>query len=155
MSLRTKLNGLTIATVVGLCVLFAVVLSGEKTQLLNDRKEKLRNVVETAHGIITHYEQLSRTGKMPVEEAQQAAITIIRSLRYDKVEYFWINDHAPKTLAHGIKPELEGKDMSGLKDPNGKVLFVEFVKVVKADGGGFVDYLWPKPGSEKPVEKLS
>jgi methyl-accepting chemotaxis protein len=155
MSLRTKLNGLTIATVVGLCVLFAVVLSGEKTQLLNDRKEKLRNVVETAHGVVSHYEQLSRTGKMPVAEAQQAAITIIRSLRYDKVEYFWINDHSQMVMAHGAKPDLEGKDMSNLKDPNGKVLFVEFVKVVKGEGAGFVDYLWPKPGSEKPVEKLS
>jgi methyl-accepting chemotaxis protein len=92
---------------------------------------------------------------MPVAEAQQAAITIIRSLRYDKVEYFWINDHSQMVMAHGAKPDLEGKDMSNLKDPNGKVLFVEFVKVVKGEGAGFVDYLWPKPGSEKPVEKLS
>jgi methyl-accepting chemotaxis protein len=45
--------------------------------------------------------------------------------------------------------------MSSLKDPNGKVLFVEFVKIVKAEGAGFVDYLWPKPGSETPIEKLS
>ena len=155
MSLRAKLNGLTIATVVGLCVLFAVVLFGERSQLLSDRKEKLRNVVETAHGIIARYEQLSRDGKMPVAEAQQTAIAMIRSLRYDKVEYFWINDHAQMVLAHGAKPDLEGKDMSNLKDPNGKILFVEFVKVVKADGAGFVDYLWPKPGSDTPVEKVS
>ena len=56
---------------------------------------------------------------------------------------------------HPIKPELEGKSMSEVKDPTGKVLFVEFVNVVKASGAGFVDYLWPKPGSEKPVQKLS
>jgi methyl-accepting chemotaxis protein len=155
MSLRTKLNGLTVATVVALCVLFALVLSGEKAQLLSDRKEKLRNVVETAHGIIAHYEQLSREGKMPVADAQKAAIDMIRSLRYDKVEYFWINDHTPKTLAHGAKASLEGQDMSSLKDPNGKILFVEFVKIVKAEGAGFVDYPWPKPGSETPIEKLS
>lgn len=154
MPLRTKLLGLTVATVLALCVLFAVVLSNEKSQLISDRKEKLRNVVETAHGILAHYEQLSRDGKMPVADAQQAALAMVRTLRYDKVEYFWINDHTPKTLAHGAKAALEGQDMSGLKDPNGKVLFVEFVKV-KADGAGFVDYLWPKPGSENPVEKLS
>jgi len=155
MSLRTKLSGLTAATIVGLCVLFAIVLSGEKAQLLHDRKEKVRNVVETAHGIIAHYEQLARDGKMPVADAQQAAIAMVRTLRYDKVEYFWINDYAPKTLAHGAKASLEGQDMSTLKDPNGKVLFVEFVKIVKAEGAGFVDYLWPKPGSDTPIEKIS
>ena len=33
---------------------------------------------------------------------------------------------------HPVRPELEGKAMNEVKDPTGKVLFVEFVKVVKA-----------------------
>src|SRR5690606_14900976 len=41
------------------------------------------------------------------------------------------------------------------KDPTGKHLFVEFVRTVQASGAGFVPYLWPKPGSENPVEKIS
>ena len=28
-------------------------------------------------------------------------------------------------------------------------------RVVKASGSGFVDYLWPKPGSEEGVPKIS
>ena len=47
---------------------------------------------------------------------------------------------------HPIKPKLDGKDLSGVKDPNGKHLFMEFVKAVKTGGAGFVDYYWPKPG---------
>ena len=39
-------------------------------------------------------------------------------------------------------PELDGTDLSEYSDPEGKKLFVEFVKVVKAAGNGFVDYRW-------------
>lgn len=35
---------------------------------------------------------------------------------------------------HPIKPELDGKDQTDNRDPNGKQLYVEFVKVVKAQG---------------------
>ncbi|MDE2586366.1 MAG: methyl-accepting chemotaxis protein, partial [Betaproteobacteria bacterium] len=70
-------------------------------------------------------------------------------------EYFWVNDMTPRVLMHPIKPELEGKDMSGTKDAKGKVLFVEFVRIVKEQGAGFVDYLWPKPGFQDPVDKIS
>ena len=155
MSLRGKLVSLSAATVAALVLLFAVSLNNEKAQLLKDRQEKIRNLVEVAHATLGHFEKEAREGRMSVDEAKKAAMNTIRSLRYDKVEYFWINDFTPTTLMHPIKPELEGKSMSEVKDPTGKVLFVEFVNVVKASGAGFVDYLWPKPGSEKPVQKLS
>jgi methyl-accepting chemotaxis protein len=29
------------------------------------------------------------------------------------------------------------------------------VNIAKATGSGFVEYMWPKPGSLDPVEKLS
>ncbi|MES2088958.1 MAG: methyl-accepting chemotaxis protein, partial [Pseudomonadota bacterium] len=54
-----------------------------------------------------------------------------------------------------IRPELDGKDLTENKDPTGLQLFMEFVKTVKASGGGFVVYMWPKPGSDKPVDKIS
>ena len=92
---------------------------------------------------------------MSVDDAKKAAMNAVREMRYDKTEYFWINDFSPTTLMHPVRPELEGKAMNEVKDPTGKVLFVEFVKVVKASGAGYVDYLWPKPGSNAPVPKIS
>ncbi|MFE1597352.1 cache domain-containing protein [Methylobacterium sp. ID0610] len=53
---------------------------------------------------------------------------------------------ASSPIAHPIKPELEGKDPGRNTDPTGTRLFVAFVDTVKAQGAGFVDYLWPKPG---------
>ena len=50
---------------------------------------------------------------------------------------------------------MDGTDLRGFKDPNGKALFVAFVDKVRAEKAGYVDYLWPKPGQDKPVEKLT
>jgi len=81
----------------------------------------------------------------------------ISELRYgsDGKDYFWINDIHPTMIMHPMKPALNGKDLSDFKDPNGKHLFNEFVKVCRENGEGFVDYMWPKPGHAKPVPKLS
>lgn len=76
-------------------------------------------------------------------------------MRYDTVEYFWINDMTLRIVMHPIKPELDGKDVGGMKDPNGFALFRGFVEVVKAQGAGFVADQWPKPGSDVPVDKVS
>jgi len=155
MSLKAKLQLLSIVNIVALIVLVFVFLQSEKSQLLQDRQEKIRNLVEVAHATITHFEKQARDGRMSQDDAKRAAMNAVREMRYDKNEYFWINDFTPTTLMHPIKPELEGKAMSEVKDPTGKILFVEFVKVVKASGAGYVDYLWPKPGSEAPVPKIS
>ncbi|MBM9615610.1 methyl-accepting chemotaxis protein [Desulfobulbus rhabdoformis] len=81
----------------------------------------------------------------------------IAQLRYGRKnsDYFWINDMSPKMIMHPVKPELDGKDLSASQDPNGKKLFIEMINICRDKGEGFVDYLWPMPGREKPVPKLS
>ena len=79
----------------------------------------------------------------------------MKTLRYDGQEYFWINDMQPRMVAHPMKPDLEGKDLSGVQDPTGKYLFRDFVDLANKQGQGFVDYSWPKAGSEAPVPKRS
>jgi methyl-accepting chemotaxis protein len=76
-------------------------------------------------------------------------------MRYDKTEYFWINDRNAVIVMHPIRPELDGQDLSGFKDKNGKAIFVEFSNMVKSNGAGFVDYVWPKPGFKEEVPKIS
>lgn len=155
LTLRGKLFAMTAATVIALAALFVVLLLNSKSQMLEDRQAKVRNLVEVAHATVAHFEKAARDGQMPVEEAQQKAAAAIRSMRYDTVEYFWINNLQDLMVMHPIKPDLEGKKLDQLKDKNGKQLFLEFNRVVKAQGAGFVDYLWPKPGSEEGVPKIS
>ena len=155
MTLQQKLLAMTVTTVITLCLLIGIVLFNTKNQLMEDREDKVRNLVETAHSLVAYHESLAREGKTTPQAAQEAAKNAIRGLRYDKSEYFWIHDLNDLMVMHPIKPELDGKKLDQMKDPNGKYLFTEFNKVVKNQSAGFVDYYWPKPGSDAPVPKIS
>jgi methyl-accepting chemotaxis protein len=123
---------------------------------MNERQVKLKDAVESAVSIVqwAHAQELS--GQLNRDAAQALAKSALAAVRYGNGhEYFWINDMHPTVVMHPIKPELNGKDASSTLDPNGKALFVEFAKTVRANKAGFVDYQWPKPGSSDPVDKLS
>ncbi|NWF66996.1 MAG: methyl-accepting chemotaxis protein [Campylobacterales bacterium] len=89
------------------------------------------------------------------EKMQKEALDVIKNLRYGVDGYFWINDFKPVMIMHPTEPSLDGKELNSFKDPNGKELFNEFVKVCKNQKEGFVDYMWPKPNHEQPQPKLS
>jgi methyl-accepting chemotaxis protein len=121
-----------------------------------ERKAGLAQMNDTALAVMKKYQAMEASGAMTRDEAQTQAKAIISAMRYDNGSgYFWINDMHPTMVMHAVKPEMNGSDLTQNKDPNGKFLFVEFVKVVKANGKGFMDYYWPKPGADQPVEKFS
>ncbi len=126
-----------------------------QTRLVEDRKAMLSAMTDAATAIIGTFARQAEAGELSTEEAQARAIAAIEAMRYSGSEYFFINDMTPVMIMHPIKPELNGQDLSQTKDPNGKRLFVEFVETVKSGRAGFVDYLWPKPGSDAPQPKLS
>ncbi len=156
MSIGKRLWLLVGVAVVGVGYLTAVFLIDLRNRTLEERQTATRQLVETAVSVLEKYHALTVSGGgLSQTEAQKNALDVIQSLRYDKTNYFWINDAAPTMVMHPIRPELNGKDLSDNKDPAGKHLFVEMVKVVKQDGAGFVPYLWPKPGLDQPVAKIS
>jgi len=125
-----------------------------KRDLIEEKKTRTRSVVETAYEMIQHYYNESKNGKITEQEAQQRAKELVKALRYEGTEYFWINDMNRFMVAHPYF-ELEGKDQTGLTDVNGKRIVVAFVELIKNQKSGFVDYVWKKPGSEKATPKLA
>jgi cytochrome c len=69
--------------------------------------------------------------------------------------YLFSNDLKGMELFNAAFPKLDGTDVSGLKDPNGKLLVAEMIKVAQSKGSGWVDYKWPKPGHSQPSQKWS
>ncbi|MDH6269171.1 methyl-accepting chemotaxis protein [Rhizobium sp. SG_E_25_P2] len=120
-----------------------------------ERKAMLAQMNENAASIFKRYHALETEGKMTREAAQADAIAQIMAMRYGADGYFWINDLDARMIAHATKPKLNGTDVSGLKDPDGVYIFREFVRTARDNGQGFVDYMWPKPGSDAPVGKNS
>ena len=139
----------------GLIVLSVSSLNNQYKALKYEQYLKTQNVVETAYSIIEHFHTLEQNNTLTQQQAQTQAMNAIRALRYDKTNYFWINNYQPEMVMHPIKPALEGKDLTNNKDPDGKALFVEMVNITKKDGEGFIPYKWPKPGEEQPVDKVA
>jgi methyl-accepting chemotaxis protein len=155
LSITKKLGLIIGSALLGIVVLASAFLVSERNLILEERKSSVRQTVEVAHGLLVHFHEQVSKGTLSGDEGKQRALAAIKALRYSSSEYFWINDMHPKMVMHAIKSELDGKDLTDNKDPTGKHLFVEFVNTVKASGSGFVFYMWPKPGSEQPVQKVS
>jgi len=132
-----------------------IVIPFLKNIITENRKATSRKNVEIAYGFITGYEQEVKAGRMPQTVAQTAAVNAIRTLRYGGKEYLWINDLTPRMVVHPIKPDLDGKDLTDNMDPSGKRIFVEFVKICREKGAGYVDYLWPRLDGGQPQPKIS
>ena len=88
-------------------------------------------------------------------EMQTEALRQVSKMRLSDGNYFWINDLGPKMVMHPIKPELDGTSVGAMKDSRGKQLFMEMVATAKADGQGYVEYWWGKPGKDGDFPKLS
>ncbi|MBI5602740.1 MAG: cache domain-containing protein [Deltaproteobacteria bacterium] len=153
--LSTRILLLCISVIIGFSLIFAWIIPQVRTSLYDAKYEKTRQLVETAWGVLDYYAKQAKASALPLDEAQKRAKEAVKTLRYNKEDYFWINDLEPRMVMHPYKPELDGKNLSEEKDPNGKRLFVAFVDVCKKEGKGFVDYFWPKPGVSTPVPKIS
>ena len=75
--------------------------------------------LQTASGLLGYYHGLETAGTLTRDQAQQQAMDAIRGLRYNKTDYFWINDLRPVMIMHPANPKLVGQDLSTIKDPDG------------------------------------
>jgi methyl-accepting chemotaxis protein len=155
MNLKGKFRVMVAVAGTGLLAVAASWIKVERSTLLDEKIQKTKELVAIPYSVMEKQYQLESEGKISRSEAQRQTLSVIRSMRYGESNYFWINDEHPTMLMHPMKPELEGKDLSTFKDPTGTAIFVEFVHTARAFSGGYARYLWPKPGSDKPVDKLS
>ncbi|MBC7952872.1 MAG: cache domain-containing protein [Rhodospirillaceae bacterium] len=149
-----------------LAAIVAVALIGlgiNVTQLLNDmsdtlfaaREQQVRSVVESAHSVISGYQQKAAKGEMSVDEAKAAAASALSMLRYSGKEYVWINDLSGLMVMHPFAPQLVGKSVLDMKDPDGVLVFKNMVDIARTKGSGTLHYKWNKPGATEPLPKMS
>lgn len=73
----------------------------------------------------------------------------------DRDLYIFVVQFDGMAMAHGVNPKLVGKNMSDLKDSDGKFFIKEFIEVAKTKGKGWVDYKWPNPVTKALDDKTS
>jgi methyl-accepting chemotaxis protein len=152
--LRVSLRLHVVNVVAVLGVAAVCVYSGYSTRqsLLSERSQALTQVMDTASNTVAHYAALAESGTMPLAEAQRRALAIVRDMHYGDGNYFWINqaldDNHARRLMNGANDKLVGTIAQEAAD-------VAFLRLVREHGGGTVAQQWPRPGTTKPVPKLS
>jgi len=155
LKIRHKIWLLIFVTLGSVSLAVAYSISIQRSALMEERRATTQVTIDLAYSLLEHYGQLASENKVPLADAQHAAKAAINQLRYDGKNYFSIYDLTYHMVNHPIKPEMNGKDWSDLKDANGVRIVVELVESAKRGEGEFVDYLWPKPGSAQPVLKVA
>ncbi|MDR1397378.1 MAG: methyl-accepting chemotaxis protein [Desulfarculales bacterium] len=108
--------------------------------LMQDQKERIRDITHsTALGLANLVQGLN-------DEAQLKIITdFVETARFeqDKSGYFFVY-RATVNTAHPTVKRLVGTDLGGTADKNG-VYYVRELARQAAQGGGFVEFVFPKP----------
>ncbi|NGO00236.1 methyl-accepting chemotaxis protein [Grimontia sp. S25] len=155
LSIRQRLSLIIVIALLSLVSVTTISLIIKRDNMLEERKNQIQVLVETAESLVTRLYQKSQTGEISVEEAQQRAITAMDAMRYGTNGYFMIYDMKSTMVHHPIASNLIGKDLADLQDVNGVYIIAEQVKKAR-NGGGFVTYHWKKAGAdETPYPKIA
>jgi len=76
-------------TLIGLLVLCVTALFQLKETMLDDRKEKVHNIVEVGLGIIAHHHKLAADGKLSEAEANSCCQTERRQPQHEQQLESW------------------------------------------------------------------
>ncbi|MBW2655686.1 MAG: cache domain-containing protein, partial [Deltaproteobacteria bacterium] len=138
--------------------IFLLIIPLLEKNMMDGKREGIMHLTESAWSTLDLFYEKALAGEISHKKAKEQAIEQLQQLRYgpDLKDYFWINDMTPNIIMHPYRLDLVGQDVSNFKDPAGKRLFFEMVKIVKKQGAGYVDYLWQwKGNSKKIVPKIS
>jgi methyl-accepting chemotaxis protein len=154
--LKSQLYGIVPLAIAGLIVLGGVNDYKVSEALTARRHVELKNLIDSAYGLVAAQFDLAKAGKITEEQAKKNAAELLGELRYqDGSSYFFVTDLQNRSVMNPANPKLAGKDMTNFKDPNGLQVFVAISNLARAKGAGIVNYMWPKPGIDKPVGKSS
>jgi len=156
-SIRARLMGIIALFAVALIALVAGLTFMAARDIYTGRQDELRTVIEVAYKAVEQQYNDFKSGAISEDEAQRRAKAIVRALRYNAKDYFFVQDKNLITIVHGVRPDQEGVDGSKQQDPTGKFFTVEMHKMAFDQGQGYVDYQYAKPGAplDQPSPKLS
>ena len=134
----------SVSILIFIVLMLAYLIPRIETSIIDQKKTKLKEVVDLGISIIKMYDKESASGLFTENEAREKAKEMIKNLRYgpEGKDYLWINDFHPTMILHPYVSELNGTDVSNYTDPNGKTFFMDFVKICTEHGRGYVEYMW-------------
>ena len=151
---RLSLNiGLTIF---GLVAIAGIVLFMVRGQVLDDRGNQVRAVVDMAAGVAADLQKQVEAGKLTKDQAMAQFLATDNALRYDGDNYIAVFDMKGTSLAFPPAPKFVGVNRIDLTDPYGVKIVRQSIDIARTAGSGFFRFHYARPGEVgDPVAKLA
>lgn len=150
LKMRAKFGILLALMVLSLTVISILGSSTIYNVMLDDRKDKIKAVIDSSITIANGFQKKINDGILTKEEAIQQYYDVTTTIKFDgEAGYLFSYDNAGIAQMHAAAPNLVGKDLSQVKDPNGLLVIKELIESAKGKNDGYFSYGWSKPGENK------
>ncbi len=147
-----RLAIVVVVSLLGMMFIGAEGLINLKKNLLLDRENGTKTVVETAVNLVESYYDRFQKGEFTEEDAKQRALGAIGAMKYDSAKnYVFILDDSGTFLAH---PNWAGQRHMDDVDAAGVPFVRLFVGAMKK-GGEVVSYNWKRDADKPAVPKIT
>ena len=153
LSIKLRLAVIVIAGALGLVALSVNLLMTVKDVLYEGRVREIALASEIAGKTLAEFHAAHQRGEMTLDEAQTQARDALRGLRFGNNDYFYAYTYEGENVILGPAQDREGTLMIDVADDNGVQLIRELIAAA-GEGGGVVEYDWPRAGSDAPVPKI-
>ena len=122
-------------------------LKAINTVLNDDYDALIKSEVESAVTMLNHIYGRYEKGEITLDEAKKLGADTLRDMRYGEEGYFWADTLEGDNIVL-LGNATEGTNRYEFQDVNGKYIIKELIAKAK-EGGGYLDYYFPKPGEEE------
>jgi methyl-accepting chemotaxis protein len=152
-----------LALIIAILSATLVIVAGAQISILRstvveERRMKVRDLVDVATKILAAYGERAKAGKMSAEEARRLAFDAIGAMRWGEFgDYFGVygagSANAGVTYVHG-NPKYINVNRWDYKDGQGRLLVQDIVRAARASGG-YVEYNVPRASGGAELPKLA
>ena len=166
LSVRIKMSMITILVVilsVVACLISLTDLQQVKQKSLDELEVSIRENYDTTIkdqvgvviSLLSEINDQYKAGVFEsIDEAKAVAAEEVRQMRYGDSGYFWV-DTSNGTNVVLLGGDSEGTNRMETTDGNGYQMVKEIIRVAVEEGGGYVDYVYPKEGETESSPKRS
>ncbi|MBA4501318.1 methyl-accepting chemotaxis protein [Marinobacterium marinum] len=122
-----------------------------RDSMLVAKQTELKHYIEQA---LTAIGPVQARADLSLSEKQVEAGRILNAMRFGSEGYIFGYDTNGVAVVQGGQPASIGQDLSDTRDDNGVYIVRELVSKGQA-GGGYLEYVWDKPGTTQQAPKLS
>lgn len=162
LKLKSKLLLMSLIPVLIISIALLLLVNHQMRQSGQEEIERVRaSMMDAKREALLHHVEIAMTSVKPYLQATQptpqqleSARAVLRSMRFGPDGYMFVFDQLGNTLVHGMSPQLEGRNLYDLADPEGVRLVRDLIQQ-GLNGGGYVAYIWDEPTRNGLTPKLS